>query len=65
MCELIKSDDEEVIDKISAWAADAVNAIQMAGITTGRPGSLYSPRAIATRAETATVLARYLDAIKE
>lgn len=45
---------------ISYWAADAVAAIQQAGIIQGRPGGEYDPLGTATRAELAALFARFL-----
>jgi uncharacterized membrane protein len=46
---------------ISSWARDAVKMIQAAGIINGRPGNLYDPKATATRAEVATIFARFIE----
>ena len=46
---------------ISDWAVDAVSAIQEAGIIVGRPDGSFAPRATATRAEVATIFARFLE----
>jgi len=46
---------------ISAWAIDGVTAIQAAGIITGYPDGSFQPQGTATRAEVATIFARYLE----
>ena len=48
---------------ISVWAVDAVRAIQAAGIIVGRPDGSFDPQTTATRAEVATIFARFLDLI--
>jgi len=45
---------------ISVWAVDAVRAIQAAGIITGYPDGSFQPSNQSTRAEVATIFARYL-----
>ena len=49
---------------ISYWAVDEVNAIQSAGIIIGRPDGRFDPQATATRAEVATIFARFLNVIQ-
>ena len=48
-------------DNISAWAIDGVTAIQAAGIITGYPDGSFQPQGTATRAEVATIFARFLE----
>jgi hypothetical protein len=48
-------------DSISAWALHSVEFIQAAGIISGRPGGYFDPQATATRAEVATIFARFLE----
>jgi uncharacterized membrane protein len=48
---------------ISTWAVDAVDAIQAAGIITGRPNNMFAPQATATRAEVAAIFSRFLEII--
>jgi len=48
-------------DNISYWAVDGVRAIQEAGIIIGHPSGSFAPRATATRAEVATIFARFLE----
>ena len=48
-------------DTISAWAIDGVLAIQAAGIITGYPDGSFAPQGTATRAEVATIFARFLE----
>ncbi|MFD0714555.1 S-layer homology domain-containing protein [Paenibacillus sp. GCM10027626] len=43
---------------IPQWAKRAVAAVEQRGIVTGRPGSKFMPKAIATRAEAAVMLMR-------
>ena len=45
---------------ISAWAVDGVSAIQAAGIISGMPDGSFAPHDTATRAEVATIFARFL-----
>ncbi|MCL2085111.1 MAG: S-layer homology domain-containing protein, partial [Oscillospiraceae bacterium] len=47
---------------IASWALSAVKQIQAAGIITGRPGSLYEPKDTASRADVATIFARFIEA---
>ncbi len=49
--------------KISSWAKDAVKAMQQAGILSGKANNLFDPNGNATRAEAATVLHRFVEAI--
>ena len=46
---------------ISPWAVNGVNAMQRANIIFGRPNGNFDPQATATRAEVATLFARFLD----
>jgi hypothetical protein len=46
--------------EISAWASDAVRAIQRAGIIFGRPGNIFDPQGNVTRAETSAILRRFV-----
>jgi len=64
--ELQVSEGTVFIDQasVSDWAVDAVRAIQAAGIVTGRPDGSFDPQATATRAEVATIFARFLDALE-
>jgi len=48
-------------DSISTWAQDDVAAIQAAGIITGHPDGRFAPQDTATRAEVATIFARFLE----
>ena len=45
---------------ISPWATEVVAAIQQMGLITGRPDGRFDPQATATRAEVATIFARFL-----
>lgn len=49
--------------KVSAWAKDAVDAMMKAGIVNGKPGNLIDPQGLATRAEVATMLQRYVNLV--
>jgi len=48
---------------VSSWAVEAVRVIQAAGIISGKPGNIFDPKALATRAEAATIFARFLKII--
>ncbi|MCL2393005.1 MAG: S-layer homology domain-containing protein, partial [Oscillospiraceae bacterium] len=48
-------------DNISAWAMEGVSAIQAAGLIVGRSDGRFAPRDTATRAEVATIFARFLE----
>jgi len=48
---------------ISAWATNAVRAIQNAGIITGYPDGNFQPNNQSTRAEVATIFAKYLQVL--
>ncbi|MCL2350830.1 MAG: S-layer homology domain-containing protein [Defluviitaleaceae bacterium] len=47
---------------ISGWALDAVGILQRAGVIGGRPGNLFEPQGLATRAEVATIFAQVITA---
>ena len=47
---------------IADWAAEAVTAVQRIGIIVGRPGNVYDPQGITTRAEYAAIFARLINA---
>ena len=49
---------------ISDYAANAVEAIQRAGIIEGRPGNIYDPVGKATRAEVAAMIHRFAKAVE-
>ncbi|MCL2387306.1 MAG: S-layer homology domain-containing protein, partial [Defluviitaleaceae bacterium] len=48
-------------NSISYWAIDGVTAIQAAGIITGHPDGRFAPQDTATRAEVATIFARFTE----
>ena len=48
---------------ISAYAKDAVKAIQQAGIMSGKNNNLFDPQSNATRAEAATILRRFVELV--
>lgn len=50
-------------DKISAWAAKEVTAMQRAGIVKGKDGNRFDPQASATRAEVSAVLRRFVEIV--
>ncbi|MDR0491328.1 MAG: S-layer homology domain-containing protein, partial [Oscillospiraceae bacterium] len=45
---------------IASWAYEAVKAVQAAGVVIGKPGNIYDPQGTATRAEVATIFARFV-----
>ncbi|MNY73471.1 hypothetical protein D3C86_2122700 [compost metagenome] len=47
-------------DSVSSWAKEAVNTIAAAGILNGKTGGIFDPKTNASRAEVATVLARWI-----
>ncbi|MCL1882228.1 MAG: S-layer homology domain-containing protein, partial [Defluviitaleaceae bacterium] len=64
--ELPMLDPEEITpftdqDSISAWAAHSVEYIQAAGIIGGFPDGSFAPQATATRAEVASLFARFME----
>ena len=46
-------------ESIAAYAKDAVASVQKAGVISGRPGGLFDPEAVATRAEVSAMLHRF------
>lgn len=48
-------------DSISAWAKDAVFAVQSAGIINGKGDNKFDPKNTATRAEYAVILVKFAD----
>ena len=49
---------------MSSCAADAVKAMQRAGIINGKPGNIFDPLGNATRAEVAAMIHRFALAVK-
>ncbi|MDR2770592.1 MAG: S-layer homology domain-containing protein [Clostridiales Family XIII bacterium] len=49
---------------ISEYASEAIETLYCAGIINGRPGNLFDPKGIATRAEVAAMLHRFMEATK-
>jgi hypothetical protein len=47
--------------QISPWAREGVEAVRRAGIVNGREGNRFEPRGLATRAEVAAMLRRYME----
>ncbi|MNN62582.1 Endoglucanase precursor [compost metagenome] len=45
---------------ISSWAADSVGIFQRAGIISGKPGNVFDPQGMSTRAEVSAILARFI-----
>ena len=52
------------VGKISDWAAEGAMYCYLKGIITGKPGNLSDPKVGAIRAEFATVLMRFLEAME-
>jgi len=48
---------------ISTWARDAVRGMGRAGVIGGKPGNLFDPQGIATRAEVATIFMRLTEVL--
>ena len=44
---------------ISEWAFEAVKTVQYMGIVSGKPGNMFDPQGLATRAEVATIFMRF------
>lgn len=51
-------------DEMSTWAKEAVKAIQMSGILSGKPDNKFDPKGIATRAEVSSMLRRFIELIE-
>ncbi len=51
--------------KISTWAKEAVKNVQMAGIMGGKTGNTFDPQGIASRAEVATTVKRFIERVVE
>ena len=47
-------------DKVDAWAADALRWCVGKGVITGKGGGVLDPLGVATRAEIATMLMRFM-----
>lgn len=45
---------------ISSWAWDSVDHIRRAGIISGKPGNVFDPKGMSTRAEVSAILARFI-----
>ena len=52
------------IDTISYWATDAMQWTSTVGIITGRTLTTLAPQGLATRAETAAILQRFVEVIR-
>ena len=51
-------------DEMSIWAKEAVKAIQMSGILSGKPDNKFDPKGTATRAEVSSMLRRFIELIE-
>jgi len=49
--------------KISAYAKDAVKAIQQTGVISGKQNNLFDPQGNTTRAEASTILRRFVELV--
>ena len=49
--------------KINSWAASAVKKMQQTGIINGRPDGSFAPQGTSTRAEAATMIKGYIEAL--
>ncbi|MDR1641649.1 MAG: S-layer homology domain-containing protein [Clostridiales bacterium] len=55
------------LNQVSGWASEAVMWTTMKGIVSGTPVNgvnVINPKGTATRAEAATIITRYMDAVK-
>lgn len=61
------AEEKEFTDQgaISAWAVEAVKALQMAGVLSGYPDGSFQPQGFLTRAEAASLFSRFLAAVAE
>jgi len=50
--------------EISAWAQDAVNALFEAGVISGMGNNHFNPQGNGTRAEVATMLRNFMEAVQ-
>jgi len=50
-------------DKISAYAKDAVTAVQLADIIVGKTGGIFDPQGKATRAEGSTIIQHFVELV--
>ena len=50
--------------EVSSWAADAVLWARANGIINGKPGNLFDPAGVATRAEVSAILKRFIELAK-
>jgi len=50
-------------DSVSSWATDAANWAASAGLINGKPGNIFDPKGIATRAEVAAIMQRFITKI--
>lgn len=51
--------------QISSWARNAVYGCRNAAIVNGKPGNIYDPKGLATRAEVATIFKNYVTYLGE
>ena len=52
-------------NKVSSWAKQAVANMQISGVMNGKSGNKFEPQAIATRAEVAAVVKRFVELVIE
>lgn len=45
---------------VSPWAADSVGLLQRTGMISGKPGHVFDPQGMSTRAEVSTIFARFI-----
>lgn len=62
--EIKKPEDFADADEISAYAMEAVMALYRAGIIEGKGNGIFDAKGTATRAEVATMLHRFIEAVK-
>ena len=48
---------------VSSWAGDSMELCVKYGLISGKPGGLSDPQGIATRAEIATILTRFVQSV--
>jgi hypothetical protein len=46
---------------ISSWALDAVRTLQQTGLIGGKPGNIFEPQGMATRAESAAIITNFIN----
>ncbi|RAV06585.1 S-layer homology domain-containing protein [Paenibacillus sp. YN15] len=48
---------------VSPWAADSVTALRQAGVIDGKPGNIFDPQGMSTRAEVSSIFARFITGV--